>query len=49
MIRSLQKENIINPKTSDLLGGGPYKEEIQNKIRDIVSIYINETGRINDL
>ena len=49
MIRRLQQENIINPGTTELLGGGPYPEGLQNKIRAIVGTYLKETGRIKDL
>ena len=49
MTRNLQLENIVNPDITDLLGGGSFNEDLQNKIRDIVGTFINETGRVHEL
>ena len=49
MLRNLQLLNIDNPSIAVLLGGGNFSEEKQNKIGDIVSTYLCETGRLGDL
>ena len=49
MLRNLQLLNIDNPSIAVLLGGGDFSKDKQNKIGDIVSNYLCETGRLGDL